>query len=99
MARKVVYDSSDPEQVRAAEKQEQDVQNDIRYILKEPRGRRWLYEFIFNTCHVELPSFVPGDEQTTAFNEGGRAVGQRLLGEIRDAWPAMYIKMLEENQL
>lgn len=99
MARKVVYDSSDAEQIRAVEKQQEDAEQDLRYILKEPRGRRWLYELIFSTCHVELPSFVPGDEQTTAFNEGGRAVGQRILQDVRDVWPAMYLKMLEENQL
>ena len=64
----MTYDASDPAQVAKAEKDEAERQRDMDYVLKEPRGRRFLYDLIYGACHVDRPSHVPGDSDTTAFN-------------------------------
>lgn len=93
----MTYDASDPAQVAKAEKAQQDRDKDLDFILSQPRGRRFLYELIFGTCHVDRLSHVPGDNDATAFNEGARAVGQNLLEQIRVQAKAKYMLMLGEN--
>jgi hypothetical protein len=93
----MTYDASDPAQVAKAQKDEADRQRDLDYILREPRGRRFLYGLIYDTCHVGRLSHIPGDSDTTAFNEGARAVGEALLEQIRTQAKAKYMLMLEEN--
>ena len=93
----MTYDASDPAQVAKAEKDEADRQRDLDYVLKEPRGRRFLYELIYGTCHVGRLSHIPGDSDSTAFNEGARSVGEALLEQIRTQAKAKYMLMLEEN--
>lgn len=93
----MTYDASDPAQVAKAEKDEADRQRDLDYVLKEPRGRRFLYELIYGTCHVGRLSHIPGDSDSTAFNEGARSVGEVLLEQIRTQAKAKYMLMLEEN--
>lgn len=97
MGRKVVYDSSNREQVKAAEKDVEDREKDFEWILSSKRGRRWLHSLINDTCHVHRLSHMPGDTHTTAFNEGARAVGLAVLEEIRTAHFAAFMKMTEEN--
>lgn len=93
----MAYNSEDPAQVKKAEKAAADRLLDIDYILKEPRGRRWLFDLVYGSCHADLPSHVPADADTTAFNEGGRAVGLKVLEEIKTKSPDKFILMLQEN--
>lgn len=95
----MTYDASDPAQIAKAEKEAEDRARDLDYILKEPRGRRFLYELIYDTCHVGRLSHIPGDSDSTAFNEGARSVGEALLEAIRVRSKPLYLKMLEENHL
>lgn len=97
MARKVVYDSSNEAQVRAAEKDGEDREKDLAFLLKEPRGRRWLYDLIHDKAHLRGLSFVPGDTHATAFNEGARSVGEAVLEEIRTRHFGAFKQMMEEN--
>jgi len=96
--RKVLYDASDEAQVNEVKRDIEDREKDLGFILSEPRGRRWIYEFIHDTCHVERISHVPRDTHSTAYNEGGRAVGTTLLASIREHHVKEYFKMLEENE-
>jgi hypothetical protein len=93
----MTYDASDPAQIAKAEKEEADRQRDLDYVLKTQRGRRFLYELIYDTCHVGRLSHIPGDSDSTAFNEGGRAVGAVLLEQIRTQAKAKFMLMHEEN--
>lgn len=95
--KKVVYDSSDPEQVKNAQKDRDDRDRDIDYILASERGRRWVYELVFDKCHMHRLSHVPRDTHSTAFNEGSRAVGEAVLEEIRAHSFAKFMTMMEEN--
>lgn len=92
-----IADTSDKDQVAAAEKHEQGVTLDIGFVMSQPRGRRWLHSLIYDKCHVGRLSHVPRDTHSTAFNEGARSVGEALLEELRSAHHALYITMLEEN--
>ena len=93
----MTYNASDPAQVAKAEKEEADRAKDLDYILKEERGRRFMYGLIYGQCHVERPSHVPGDSDSTAFNEGARSIGEALLDQIRMQAPSKLILMLQEN--
>lgn len=93
----MTYDASDPAQVAKAQKDEADRAKDLDYILKEYRGRRFMYGLIYDQCHVGRPSHVPGDSDSTAFNEGARSIGEALLDQIRMQAPSKLILMLQEN--
>lgn len=97
MARKVVYDSSDEAQIKAAEKAEEDRAKDLQWILSSPRGRRWVYDLCHDKCHIERASYCGPDTHGTSFNEGGRAIGSALLDEVRNAHFGAFMKMMEEN--
>lgn len=97
MMGRIVRDASDPAQVKRANDEAEDRVKDLAFLLKEPRGRRWVYNLVFNTCHVDAQSHVIGDHDQTIFNEGGRSVGLKLLEEIRVFHPKAHAQMLEEN--
>jgi hypothetical protein len=92
-----LYNASDPEHVAAAQKDMEDKDKDIIYLMGQPRGRRWIYDLIWNKCHKDGISHVPTDKESTAFNEGARSVGSALETSIRSGTPKLYMKMLEEN--
>tara|TARA_R110000744_G_scaffold12907_2_gene38041 strand:+ start:5095 stop:5391 length:297 start_codon:yes stop_codon:yes gene_type:complete len=91
------YDSNNKDDIAKAQAEADDQDKDIEFILSQPRGRRFLYDMIYNGCHADRQSYVPGDSDGTAFNEGGRIVGQTLLDVIRMRNPTLYLKMMEEN--
>tara|TARA_B100001013_G_scaffold316646_2_gene224131 strand:- start:93 stop:401 length:309 start_codon:yes stop_codon:yes gene_type:complete len=93
----IVTDSSDQGQVSKAQRENDDRENDVRFILSEPRGRRWAYDLIFDKCHVLGNSFVPEGATGTAYNEGVRNLGVNLYNQIKDNQPKLFMKMLEEN--
>ena len=99
MARKPVIDSSDPEQVAAAEKLQDDEEFDLDYILKHHRGRRWLYRLIHDPefCHKDLQSLYFAEHDATAFNEGARSIGIKVAEEIKLKSVPLWHKLLEEN--
>ena len=93
-----VYDASNPEHVAKREKEEADRENDLGFIMSKERGRRWLYDLIWEKCHYGMGSHVPGDADSSAYNEGARAIGIVLHDAVRDHSPKYYLKMVEENQ-
>lgn len=97
MARKVVYDSSDEAQVLKAEQDQEDRTKDLDFIMGQPRGRRWLYDLIHETCHANRISHVPSSSDDTAFNEGARSVGLVILEEVRTRNFGQFMLMMEEN--
>ena len=98
MTVKKVYDASDKEQVRQAQLVEEDIEKDIDFVMSQPRGRRWVYRLLYDPtlAHIESQSFVTGVSDATAFNEGARSVGARVLNEVKRQ-PKLYLQMLEEN--
>lgn len=97
MARRVVYDSSNEAQIRVAEQDAKDRDKDLQWIMSSNRGRRWVYEHCYSTCHTSQPSHCGPDTHGTAFNEGGRAIGEALLETVRTQHFGAFMKMMEEN--
>ena len=94
------YDAGDEGQVKkkktkAQIRREQD-KEDLKEILLSPGGRRFLWK-ILSECRIYDISFT-GDVWT-AFNEGKRQIGLRLIEDIFDASPNAYTEMrLEATQ-
>jgi len=97
--RSIILDSTDELQIKKAMDGEADRAKDLEFILSQPRGRRWVYDLLHDWCHVGRLSHVPNDTHSTAFNEGARSVGERLLEELRSKHHALWITMLEENNV
>jgi hypothetical protein len=53
----------------------------IARLLSDRDGREWMYEKL-TSCHIWAPCHVPGDPYSTAFQDGERNAGLRLLADI-----------------
>lgn len=53
----------------------------IAKFLSTKDAREWMYELL-SGCHIYSPSHVPGDPCSTAFNEGERNVGLKIVADI-----------------
>lgn len=53
----------------------------IAEFLSTKDGREWMYELL-SDCHIYSPSHVPGDPCSTAFREGERNIGLRILADV-----------------
>ena len=62
-------------------------------VLATPEGRRVLWE-LMEFCGVYTESFT-GNSQTF-YNEGRRAVGLKVINDILDVDPGLYLSMIRE---
>ena len=69
----------------------------IRNVMSTVEGRAWLWSFL-SDCHIFSTSFT-GDALTSAFAEGERNVGQRLLNTITSTCPDEYIQAMRESHV
>ncbi len=69
---------------------------DLRAMLSAPEGRRVLRRILGATSFI-APSYAPGDALATAYNEGLRAVGLWLFGEIENTAPGEFARLLLES--
>ena len=93
----VVHDSSDEQQVKKAQALQEDKDRDLMFVLIDERGRRFLYEIIFNDCNMMANSHVPASSDSSAYNEGARQVGIALFNRCKEASKSHTLTMLEEN--
>lgn len=91
------YDASDPAHVGKAEDAEADREEDLTFVMGNWRGRRLMYDVIYDTCHVDRRSHVPGDNGSSAFNDGARCVGTAIAEKLRASHFDKYLLMLREN--
>jgi hypothetical protein len=93
--------AGDPEQVARrkteAGRRDRRLRDTLGGILSIPDGREWILALLAD-CNVFEMSFVIGSPDMTAFNEGKRAVGNKLLTEITETFPDLYIKMMRERR-
>ena len=87
-------ETQDPTAAPLAEKQEAD---DIKRLMAEPWGRR-IARGVLEHAGVFRLSFTR-DAAETAFNEGGRNGGLRLLALIQTHAPDQCIPMMQEKNL
>jgi len=93
----VVNDSSNLAEVNNAQKDIDDRDRDVSFIMATERGRRWVYELIYGKCHMLANSHVPNSSESTAYNEGVRNLGIQIHNEAKQGGHVQYMKMLEEN--
>lgn len=67
--------------------------NDFRIIMETLSGRRFVHRYI-SLCGVFHEGFTGNN--TTFFNEGKRSIGLRILADINESCPELYVKMIEE---
>lgn len=93
------YDTSDREAVNRARAQagrtEARRKNVVGALMENPEGRAWIYAKL-EECHIWGSSFTPGAPDLTAFREGERNIGLRLLADVMAEAPAQYVTMVRE---
>lgn len=93
-----VEDLSDISQVRDRKKTARLATNQRKDMLSAvvglPQGRKLLREIIFDWCHVNRVSFST-EAVLTAFAEGERNIGLRLLADLA---PKDYMLLLKEQE-
>ena len=67
----------------------------ITSLMSTAFGREWIWD-ILASCHCFATTFS-GDALTSAFAEGERNVGLRLLSDILTACPDQYIQAQRES--
>lgn len=70
--------------------------DDLALILSDMRGRRFIWRYL-QECGVFKTSFN-NSGSVTAFNEGMRNIGLKLLAEISEADSDAYSKMVDESK-
>lgn len=103
VARMTEFDPSDIHQqetaredaIAVAERKAKQEAADFLWLMADPRGRRIVWRQI-GASRVFHSSFDP-DAMNMAFNEGRRAEGLRLLGQVHTLCPDLYPTMMKEN--
>lgn len=80
---------------KAKSRAERDI-DDVATILSDIRGRRFLWRYL-QECGVFKTSFN-NSGSVTAFNEGMRNIGLKLLAEIMEADSEAYVLMAKESK-
>ena len=70
--------------------------SDLKWLLSDPRGRRFFWALLNRACGVFAASFA-GDPLATAHNEGRRRVGIELMLRAQREQPRLYALGLEES--
>lgn len=94
------YNAGNPEAVqgraRRLRREQGEADQALRNLLRTTPGRRWMWQLLAS-CHVFASTFR-ADPYTTAFGEGERSVGLRLLADVMRVAPEEYPTMAEENK-
>lgn len=96
--RKVITDAENPQQLKEVAREQDDDARDLYNILRTVGGRRFMYQLIHDTCHVNGMSLIPDSPVSTGFNEGARSIGVSLIQTIKADHFSAYVQMLEENE-
>ena len=91
--------AADPQQVKRARRREKDrakrEQSDLRWVLSDPRGRRFLWKLL-GDAGIFRTSFTGNSE--TFFREGARNLGLQVFTAIHESAPGLYLEMAQEAQ-
>lgn len=68
----------------------------IELAMSTPMGRRFIWDQLAS-CHVFSMSYTPGSFDATAFREGERNIGQRLMMDVQRFAPNEYLMAVREN--
>lgn len=80
----------------AAETEEKREIDDLKWLMGSLKGRRVMWRLLRNAGAYRL-SHTPGDPYQTAFNEGSRNVGNRLIALLMEHAGEDYGLMVKER--
>lgn len=80
------------EQAATAARRAARERDDWRWLLGDPRGRRIVWSLL-EGAGVFRSSFSAGQSDQTAFNEGGRNTGLRILTHVMEADADAFLTM------
>ena len=92
---------TEPDSTGRAEKAKQaqlDAQTEIDellWLMSDRRGRRFVWRLLSAAGIYQL-SYVPGDAMATAFREGNRGAGLRLVAQVTQHCPERFSEMQKE---
>lgn len=85
-----------PAQQKARERHNAENHLILRDLLDTYAGRQYLWQ-ILTRCGIFRMSFKPGEQDTTAFNEGQRNVGLSVFNDIMGIGQGCFAKMQAEG--
>ena len=95
----VPYDTADAATVNAARKKDARKRRErldvVAGLMDLKQGRAWMHDFLA-ACHIFQTTFVAGQMDMSAFREGERNMGLRILADVMAAAPEKYIVMMDE---
>lgn len=96
----IPYDASDPKRVNDTRKKASRLRQKrldfVRQMMDSQEGRLWCYGLL-ESCVIFGNPLQPGQSDVTFFNIGQQNVGKRILVDITEAAPEMYMKMMAEG--
>jgi hypothetical protein len=69
--------------------------DELLWLMSDARGRRWMWRRLSELGVYRL-TYAPGDFAQTAFQEGQRSVGLKLITQIMQHCPARFTEMQKE---
>jgi len=94
------FDAFDPVQVNKARQKAARAnrarQEVVAGLMSTKAGRLWIFDTLVG-CHIFTPSFVQGDPGASAFRDGERNVGLKLMADIMASAPDLWVKMNKEG--
>lgn len=95
------FDASDPVQVEKrkieAARQEKLQREALIVLLENPAGRHWIFGLL-DSCGMFATTFVPGQPDSTSYNEGRRSVALQIWVDLERAAPEMLIQARKEKR-
>lgn len=92
--------TAEPKKVKQAKDEErlrrEELLRGLSKALMDAEGRKLFWSYL-SFCGVYRTSFT-NDYGTTAYNEGRRSVGLKILDDIVSASPEFFMLMMKENQ-
>ena len=90
------HETQDQEfQRRQARERQRRADDDLRWLMSGPRGRRIIWQQL-ERCRIYRLSFSSG-ANATGFNEGKRAIGLALLNDLMRVCPDKFYLMSQEH--
>lgn len=98
----LVKNAADPEQIKEAEIKtkfnREDELNDLRKIMENGFGRRFLWR-LMSHCRAYSSVCDPSNPHMTYYYAGRQDVGHYLMDEVTSADKALFLKMIQENDI
>lgn len=83
------------EQAAKQKRSARDEIDELLWLMSDPRGRHFVWRLLQRFGIYQL-SYVQGDPAHSAFNEGRRNEGLKLLSQIMENCPARFTEMQKE---